>query len=154
MNLKATHEAVAQFERRIRELLAEGVPVAEAVRRAYALYPVMKVMADEVQAQIVAEAVRGYGDALPEGVSDCLFTHSWAPDKLTLSERTTRGGLLVRALVAQAITQQLKKGATYRRTARTIFDGYKKGGLIPEQDLPKFLQDIVEAGRRADTPRA
>jgi hypothetical protein len=154
MNLKATHEAVAQFERRIRELLAEGVPVAEAVRRAYALYPVMKVMADEVQAQIVAEAVRGYGDALPEGVSDCLFTHSWAPDKLTLSERTTRGGLLVRALVAQAITQQLKKGATYRRTARTIFDGYKKGGLIPEQDLPKFLQDIVEAGRRADIPRA
>lgn len=154
MNLKATHEVVARFERRIRELLAEGVPVAEAVRRAYALYPVMKVMADEVQAQIVAEAVRGYGDALPEGVSDCLFTHSWAPDKLTLSERTTRGGLLVRALVAQAITQQLKKGATYRRTARTIFDGYKKGGLIPEQDLPKFLQDIVEAGRRADIPRA
>ena len=154
MNLKATHEVVARFERRIRGLLAEGVPVAEAVRRAYVLYPVMKVMADEVQAQIVAEAVRGYGDALPEGVSDCLFTHSWAPDKLTLSERTTRGGLLVRALVAQAITQQLKKGATYRRTARTIFDGYKKGGLIPEQDLPKFLQDIVEAGRRADIPRA
>lgn len=154
MNLKATHEVVARFERRIRELLAEGVPVAEAVRRAYALYPVMKVMADEVQAQIVAEAVRGCGDALPEGVGDHLFTHSWAPDKLTLSERTTRGGLLVRALVAQAITQQLKKGATYRRTARTIFDGYKKGGLIPEQDLPKFLQDIVEAGRRADIPRA
>lgn len=154
MNLKATHEVVARFERRIRELLAEGVPVAEAVRRAYALYPVMQVMADEVQAQIVAEAVRGYGDALPEGVSDRLFAHSWAPDKLTLSERTTRGGLLVRALVAQAITQQLKKGATYRRTARTIFDGYKKGGLIPEQDLPKFLQDIVEAGRRADIPRA
>lgn len=60
----------------------------------------------------------------------------------------------MRALVAQAITQQLKKGATYRRTARTIFDGYKKGGLIPEQDLPNFLQDIVAAGRRADIPRA
>ena len=154
MNLKATYEVVAWFELHIRELLAQGVPVEEAVRRAYALYPVMKVMADEVQAQIVAEAVRGYGGALPEGGSDCLFTHSWAPDKLTLSERTTRGGLLVRALVAQAITQQLKKGATYRRTARTIFDGYKKGGLIPEQDLPKFLQEIVAAGRRADIPRA
>ena len=154
MNLKATYEVVAWFELHIRELLAQGVPVEEAVRRAYALYPVMQVMADEAQAQIIAEAVRGYGGALPEGVSDCLFTHSWAPDKLTLSERTTRGGLLVRTLVAQAITQQLKKGATYRRMARTIFDGYKKGGLIPEQDLPKFLQDIVEAGRRADIPRA
>ena len=129
MNLKATHEVVAQFEQRIRELLAEGVPVAEAVRRAYVLYPVMKVMADEVQAQIVAEAVRGYGDALPEGVSDHLFTHSWAPDKLTLSERTTRGGLLVQALVAQAIKKQLRKSTTYRQTALTIFDGYQKGGL-------------------------
>ena len=101
----------------------EGVPVAEAVRRAYALYPVMEVMADEVQAQIVAEAVSGYGGALPEGMSDRLFTHSWAPDKLTLSERTTRGGLLVRALVAQAIKKQLRKSTTYRQTALTIFDG-------------------------------
>lgn len=67
MNLKATYEVVAWFELHIRELLAQGVPVEEAVRRAYALYPVMKVMADEVQAQIVAEAVRGYGGALPEG---------------------------------------------------------------------------------------
>ena len=154
MNLKATHEAVAHFEQRIRELLAQGVPVEEAVRRAYALYPVMKVMADEVQAQIVAEAVRGYGGALPDEISDRLFTHSWAPDKLTLSERTTRGGLLVRALVAQAIKKQLQKSTTYRQTALTIFDGYQKGGLIPTQDLPKFLQEIVTAGRRADIPRA
>ncbi|UZD42791.1 hypothetical protein [Selenomonas sputigena] len=154
MNLKATHEAVAQFEQRIRELLAEGVSVAEAVRRAYALYPVMKVMADEAQAQIIAEAVRGYGGALPDGVSDRLFTHSWAPDKLTLSERTTRGGLLVQALVAQAIKKQLRKSTTYRQTALTIFDGYQKGGLIPTQDLPKFLQELVTAGRRADIPRA
>ena len=154
MNLKATHEVVARFERRIRELIAEGVPVAEAVHRAYALYPVMQVMADEAQAQIIAEAVRGYGGALPAGVSDRLFTHSWAPDKLTLSERTTRGGLLVRALVAQAITQQLRKSTTYRQTALRIFDGYQKGGLIPTQDLPKFLQEIVAAGRRADIPRA
>ena len=135
-------------------LAAQGVPVAEAVRRAYVLYPVMKVMADEAQAQIIAEAVRGYGGALPDGVSDCLFTYSWAPDKLTLSERTTRGGLLVRALVAQAIKKQLRKSTTYRQTALTIFDGYQKGGLIPTQDLPNFLQDIVAAGRRADIPRA
>ena len=43
---------------------------------------------------------------------------------------------------------------TYRQTALTIFDGYQKGGLIPTQDLPKFLQEIVAAGRRADIPRA
>ena len=154
MNLKATYEVVAWFELHIRELLAQGVPVEEAVRRAYALYPVMQVMADEVQAQIVAEAVRGYGWTLPDGVSDRLFTHSWAPDKLTLSERTTRGGLLVQALVAQAIKKQLQKSTTYRQTALTIFDDYQKGGLIPTQDLPKFLQEIVAAGRRADIPRA
>lgn len=154
MNLKATYEVVAWFELHIRELLAQGVPVEEAVRRAYALYPVMQVMADEAQAQIIAEAVRGYGGVLPDGVSDRLFTHSWAPDKLTLSERTTRGGLLVRALVAQAIKKQLRKNTTYRQTALRIFDGYKKGGLIPTQDLPKFLQEIVTAGRRADIPRA
>ena len=47
MNLKATYEVVAWFELHIRELLAQGVPVEEAVRRAYALYPVMQVMADE-----------------------------------------------------------------------------------------------------------
>lgn len=60
----------------------------------------------------------------------------------------------MQALVAQAIKKQLRKSTTYRQTALTIFDGYKKGGLIPTQDLPKFLQEIVAAGRRADIPRA
>ena len=153
MRQTATRVEIDAFERRIRALIAEGYAVPFAVRQAYREYPVMRILFGELIDQIRAEAERGYGEALPQGITDRLFTQSWTPDNLTLSERTTRGGILVRELVARTISEQIKKSATYRQASLAIFDGYQEAGIIPTQSLPKFLQDLTRVARRAGVSR-
>ena len=122
MRQTATRAEIDAFERRIRALIAEGYAVPFAVRQAYREYSVMRILFGELIDQIREEAERGYGEALPRGITDRLFTQSWTPDGLTLSERTTRGGILVRELVARTISEQIKKSATYRQASLAIFD--------------------------------
>ena len=153
MRQTATRAEIDAFERRIRALIAEGYAVPFAVRQAYREYPVMRILFGELIDQIRAEAERGYGEALPQGITDRLFTQSWTPDNLTLSERTTRGGILVRELVARTISEQIKRSATYRQASLAIFDGYQEAGIIPTQSLPKFLQDLTQVARRAGVSR-
>lgn len=154
MNLTATQAQIAAFERRIRELMAEGYSVRFAVEEAYREYPVMQTMHREEHAGIRAEAARGYGEPLPQGITDRLFTQVWAPDALTLSARTTRGAILVREMVARTIEEQIAKSASYRAASLAIFDGYKKGGVIPVQDIPKYLNETLAVARHAGIPRA
>lgn len=153
MRQTATRAEIDAFERRIRVLIAEGYAVPFAVRQAYREYPVMRILFGELIDQIRAEAERGYGEALPQGITDRLFTQSWTPDNLTLSERTTRGGILVRELVARTISEQIKKSATYRQASLAIFDGYQEAGIIPAQSLPKFLREMTQIARRMNIPR-
>ena len=153
MRQTATRAEIDAFERRIRALIAEGYAVPFAVRQAYREYPVMRILFGELIDQIRAEAERGYGEALPQGITDRLFTQSWTPDNLTLSERTTRGGILVRELVARTISEQIKKSATYRQASLAIFDGYQEAGIIPAQSLPKFLREMTQIARRMNIPR-
>ena len=154
MNLTATQAQIAAFERRIRELMAEGYSVRFAVEEAYREYPVMQTMHREAHAGIRAEAARGYGEPLPQGITDRLFTQVWAPDALTLSARTTRGAILVREMVARTIEEQIAKSASYRAASLAIFDGYQKGGVIPVQDIPKYLNETIAVARHAGIPRA
>jgi len=153
MKRTATQTEIEAFERRIRELMAEGYGVRFAVYQAYKEHPVMQTLQREVAAQIRAEAERGYGDSLPQGITDRLFTHSWTPDGLTLSERTTHASILVREMVARTISEQIKKSASYRQASLAIFDGYRQGGIIPVQDVPKYLQETIVAARHAGIPR-
>ena len=153
MKRTATQTEIAAFERRIRELMAEGYGVRFAVYQAYKEHPVMQTLQREVAAQIRAEAERGYGDSLPQGITDRIFTHAWTPDGLTLSARTTQGAILVRELVARTISQQIKKSASYRQASLAIFDGYRQGGVIPVQDVPKYLAETTAIARHASIPR-
>lgn len=153
MNLTATQEQIAAFERRIRELIAEGYSTIFSVYQAYREHPVMQALYRETLAAIRAEAERGYGAPLPQGITARLFTHVWAPDGLRLSTRTTRGAILVREMVARTIEEQLAKSASYRETSLAIFDGYKKGGVIPTQDIPKYLNETITVARHVGIPR-
>lgn len=153
MNPTATQAETEAFERRIRELIAEGYSVRFAVWQAYREHPVMQTMHREARAEIRAEAARGYGEPLPQGITARLFTQAWAPDGLTLSTRTTRGSILVREMVARTIEEQIAKGASCRAASLAIFDGYKQGGVIPVQDIPKYLNETLAVARHAGIPR-
>ena len=144
MKRTATQTAIEAFERRIRELMAEGYSARFAVDQAYKEHPVMQTLQREVAAQIRTEAERGYGDSLPQGITERLFTHSWTPDGLTLSERTTHASILVREMVARTISEQIKKSTSYRQASLAIFDGYRQGGVIPVQDASIPRDEILK----------
>ena len=132
----------------MKSLLNQGKTPKQAVEIAYKKYPVMQTMQGEIEDQLGDEMSRGYGMRLdPDDVGEALAL-SWSEDGLTLSERTTAGSEIVKGFVRTAIADELRKGTSYTKLARKIFDGYKQGGLIPEQDIPQFMHDLykVSAG--------
>lgn len=147
MELTATDKIINQFEARIKELLQQGLSITEAVKQAYKEFPVMETLREEVQSQIVAEASAGYGSALPISAVAAL-TEAWAPDGLTLSERTTKGRAGVLNTVINLLRDARRRGDSYKKTALQLFDGYKKGGVIPQQDIPKFMTELFHLSAR------
>ena len=129
----------------MKALVKKGLTPKQAVDFAYKKFPVMQTMHDEIYGQLGNEMVRGYGGDLPhEAIADALAL-SWTGDGLTLSDRTTAGSKIVKGFVRSTIEQEIRKGTNYKKLALKLFNGYKQGGLIPEQDIPKFMSRLIHA---------
>ncbi len=129
----------------MKALVKKGLTPKQAVNFAYKQFPVMQTMHDEIYGQLGNEMVRGYGGDLPhEAIADALAL-SWTGDGLTLSDRTTAGSKIVKGFVRSTIEQEIRKGTNYKKLALKLFNGYKQGGLIPEQDIPKFMSKLIHA---------
>lgn len=139
-----TNQMIDAFEKRIKELLDKGYTPKQAVDMAYLEYPIMKTLQDEVKKLLHRMAEQGYGGVLAASVISKGFEMVWAPDKLTLSERTTKGAKAVRDMVASVLHQQMLKNANYKANALALFDGYGYGGIIPEQDIPDFMRKLIK----------
>lgn len=139
-----TNQMIDAFEKRIKELLDKGYTPKQAVDMAYLEYPIMKTLQDEVKKLLHRMAEQGYGGVLAASVISKGFEMVWAPDKLTLSDRTTKGAKAVRDMVASVLHQQMLKNANYKANALALFDGYGYGGIIPEQDIPDFMRKLIK----------
>ena len=67
---------------------------------------------------------------------------AWASDGLKLSKRLHRNAHKVQRETAEVIKQSLKRGKSIREIARSIFEGYGKGGIIDTDKLPKHIERI------------
>lgn len=151
------NKAINSFENEVKMQLSLGLMPNEAVRKAYAKYPVMDMMKATLQAELVNTFMAGYGDNVPyssKSISQAM-SESWASDDLTLSKRLYRRSSTIRNEVADTIKQALKTNKTVKELAKSIFDGYGKGGIIPEASIPKFLSKLsdINIGGEA-TPEA
>ena len=145
MKIPITDKAINQFEIRLKELLEEGYPIEEAVQKAYQEFPVMENAQEEIKDLLASEAISGYGASLPTAiVTNALVNKPWAPDGLILSERTTKGNKAILQIVKQVLIEQRRKGASYKKAALSLFDGYKKGGIIPKQEIPEFMTKLYK----------
>ncbi len=143
MKIPITDKTINQFEIRLKELLEEGYPIEEAVQKAYQEFPVMENAQEEIKDLLASEAISGYGASLPTAiVTNALVNMPWAPDGLILSERTTKGNKAILQIVKQVLIEQRRKGASYKKAALSLFDGYKKGGIIPKQEIPEFMTKL------------
>ena len=151
------NKAIDSFEQEVKAQLALGLKPNEAVRNAYAKYPVMDMMKATLQAELVNTFIAGYGDNVPysaKSISQAM-SESWASDDLTLSKRLYRRSSTIRNEVADTIKQALKTNKTVKGLAKSIFDGYGKGGIIPEGSIPKFLRKLSDINISGEaTPEA
>ena len=151
------NKAIDSFEQEVKAQLALGLKPNEAVRKAYAKYPVMDMMKATLQAELVNTFIAGYGDNVPysaKSISQAM-SDSWASDDLTLSKRLYRRSSTIRNEVADTIKQALKTNKTVKGLAKSIFDGYGKGGIIPEASIPKFLSKLSDINISGEaTPEA
>lgn len=151
------NKAIDSFEKEVKVQLSLGLMPNEAVRKAYAKYPVMDMMKATLQAELVNTFMAGYGDNVPysaKSISQAM-SESWASDDLTLSKRLYRRSSTIRNEVADTIKQALKTNKTVKGLAKSIFDGYGKGGIIPEASIPKFLGKLSDINISGElTPEA
>ena len=148
------NKAIDSFEKEVKVQLSLGLMPNEAVRKAYSKYPVMDMMKATLQAELVNTFMAGYGDNVPysaKSISQAM-SESWASDDLTLSKRLYRRSSTIRNEVADTIKQALKTNKTVKGLAKSIFDGYGKGGIIPEASILSKLSDINISGEA--TPEA
>lgn len=142
--IEQTKIIIQEFEARIKELLAQGYNAQQAVKIAYEEYPVMQTLRDEIQISLHGLAEVGYGGVLSKSITNSAFKIAWAPDGLTLSSRTIKGGSSVKQMVADTLQQQMVRNANYKKNALAIFDGYRCGGVIPEQDIPDMMSKLIK----------
>lgn len=151
------NKAIDSFENEVKVQLSRGLTPNEAVRNAYAKYPVMDMMKATLQAELVNTFMAGYGDNVPysaKSISQAM-SESWASDDLTLSKRLYRRSSTIRNEVADTIKQALKTNKTVKGLAKSIFDGCGKGGIIPEASIPKFLSKLSDINISGEaTPEA
>lgn len=151
------NKAIDSFENEVKVQLSLGLTPNEAVRKAYSKYPVMDMMKATLQAELVNTFMAGYGDNVPysaKSISQAM-SESWASDDLTLSKRLYRRSSTIRNEVAGTIKQALKTNKTVKGLAKSIFDGYGKGGIIPEASIPKFLSKLSDINISGEaTPEA
>ena len=151
------NKAIDSFEKEVKVQLSLGHMPNEAVRKAYAKYPVMDMMKATLQAELVNTFMAGYGDNVPysaKSISEAM-AESWTSDDLTLSKRLYRRSSAIRNEVADTIKQALKTNKTVKGLAKSIFDGYGKGGIIPEASIPKFLSKLSDINISGEaTPEA
>lgn len=151
------NKAIDSFEKEVKVQLSLGLMPNEAVRKAYSKYPVMDMMKATLQAELVNTFMAGYGEDVPysaKSISQAM-SESWASDDLMLSKRLYRRSSTIRNEVAGTIKQALKTNKTVKGLAKSIFDGYGKGGIIPEVSIPKFLGKLSDINISGEaTPEA
>lgn len=143
MRLTKAQKAARQFEKAIHKYLEQGDTPREAVNKAYKDYPVMKIMQNEIQSNLATTMIKASAGVITLNEARRASRMAWAKDDLTLSERTTKGGEMVQAMTAKAIQDAIKQGKRLKDLSLDIFNGYTVGGVIPTQDIPKCMAELI-----------
>ena len=139
----------------VRELVALGYSADKAVQIAYKTYPIMEMLEAPLTADMVENFNKAYHSVLTplsvaghrpfnyttQSISEAMQA-AWASDGLKLSKRLHKNAHKVQRETAEIIKQSLKRGKSIREIARSIFEGYGKGGVIATDKLPKHIERL------------
>lgn len=148
-------DILEKFESMVRELVALGYSAEKAVKIAYKDFPIMEMLEAPLTADMVENFNKAYHSVLTplsvaghrpfnyttQSISEAMQA-AWASDGLKLSKRLHRNARKVQRETTEVIKQSLKRGKSTREIARSIFEGYGKGGIIATDKLPKHIERL------------
>lgn len=140
---------------RLYELLDKGMTTELAVRKLQKEFPALFTLTN-LQDAMVEAAAYGYG-IMPSILTNAekatlarSLSAAWTSDNMRLSEKLHGLGVRMRDTIVQTINEQMDKNATWREASMALYDGYTGGGdVIKQQDLPKYLKEVVDAAKDA-----
>ena len=138
---------------RIEILMKQGKSPEDAVRQVFREFGVE----DWLQVNVAKVIVGTAQDALGKEAASTLSTaailealsNPWDGSGLTLSEKIHGASNVMLNDVISTLRDQIRRNKTVKDTAQALYDGYKSGHVVREQQLPQYLDELTRWTRRS-----
>lgn len=138
---------------RIEILMKQGRSPEDAVRQVFREFGVE----DWLQVNVAQVIVGTAQDALGKEAASTLSTaailealsNPWDGSGLTLSEKIHGASNVMLNDVISTLREQIRRNKTVKDTAQALYDGYKSGHVVWEQQLPQYLNELTRWTRRS-----
>ena len=138
---------------RIEILMKQGRSPEDAVRQVFREFGVE----DWLQVNVAQVIVGTAQDALGKEAASTLSTaailealsNPWDGSGLTLSEKIHGASNVMLNDVISTLREQIRRNKTVKDTAQALYDGYKSGHVVREQELPQYLDELTRWTRRS-----
>lgn len=138
---------------RIEILMKQGKSPEDAVRQVFREFGVE----DWLQVNVAKVIVGTAQDALGKEAASTLSTaailealsNPWDGSGLTLSEKIHGASNVMLNDVISTLRDQIRWNKTVKDTAQALYDGYKSGHVVREQELPQYLDELTRWTRRS-----
>lgn len=132
---------------RIEILMKQGKSPEDAVRQVFQEFGVEDWLQVNVAQVIVGTAQHTLGKEAASTLSTAAIlealSNPWDGSGLTLSEKIHGASNVMLNDVISTLRDQIRRNKTVKDTAQALYDGYKSGHVVREQQLPKYLDELT-----------
>lgn len=138
---------------RIEILMKQGKSPEDAVRQVFREFGVEDWLQVNVAKVIVGTAQDALGKEAASALSTAAIlealSNPWDGSGLTLSEKIHGASNTMLNDVISTLRDQIRRNKTVKDTAQALYDGYKSGHVVREQQLPQYLDELTRWTRRS-----
>jgi len=138
---------------RIEILMKQGKSPEDAVRQVFREFGVEDWLQVNVAKVIVGTAQDALGKEAASTLSTAAILEAlstpWDGSGLTLSEKIHGASNVMLNDVISTLRDQIRRNKTVKDTAQALYDGYKSGHVVREQELPQYLDELTRWTRRS-----
>lgn len=141
------------MEDRIKTLIEQGKSPKEAIEQTFKEFGVEEWLQASVSSALVATAKDALGMELAEQLSEAVLlealSNPWDGSGMDLSTKLHGASESMKEAIAETLQNQIRLNKTVKDTAQALYDGYQHGNVVRQQDLPKYMDDLMRWTRRS-----
>lgn len=141
------------MEDRIKALIEQGKSPKEAIEQVFKEFGEEDWLQASVSSVIVETAKDALGMELAGQLSEAVLlealSNPWDGSSLTLSKKIHGAAESMKEAIVETVQNQIRLSKTVKDTAQALYDGYQHGNVVRQQDLPKYMDDLMRWTRRS-----